>query len=106
MKTIFSIASGLDQHHHQKFNNKQNQLFNDFLNEPNKYTANAQKIIAISHMDGAMERWQVQLDENYWVFIDCNIPYPWGTSDGVNSFFGMVLIAGYQIGDEIFLNSN
>lgn len=65
----------------------------------------SEKILAISHMDGSMERWKVQLDEDFFLFVDCNIPFPWSTSDG-SGYFGMVVIIGYQIKNDIFLNSN
>ena len=66
---------------------------------------NSEMILAIRHMDGAMERWKVQLDEDYFLFIDCNIPLPWGASDD-SGYFGTVVITGYEINDEVFLNSN
>lgn len=66
---------------------------------------NSEMIFAIRHMDGAMERWKVQLDEGYFLFIDCNIPFPWATSDD-NGYFGTVVITGYEINEEVFLNSN
>ena len=67
--------------------------------------AHSEKVSTISHMDGSMERWKVQLTEDFFIFIDCNIPLPWSTSDDTG-FFGTVLIIGYQIKDDAFLNSN
>lgn len=33
------------------------------------------------HMDGTTERWQIQLDEAFYVYIDGGVPKPWSTSD-------------------------
>ena len=54
-------------------------------------------------MDGTCERWEIELDSGLFLYLDCNIPSPWGTSE---KYFGTVSIFGYRIGEEIYLETN
>ena len=67
MKIISVIENSLSQQLIQKLKPAQQQLIEVFLKYPNEYKANAIRASLREHMDGATERWRIQLDADFYV---------------------------------------
>lgn len=103
MKIISAIENSLGPRLlEQKFSPEQRTLLKDFLANPNNYSDRSVKTSERIHADGSTERWIIQLSEDLAIFIDGSVPSPWSTSDEF-SFFGSVVVVGYDLGDEFYL---
>jgi hypothetical protein len=103
LKLIFNVENNLSLQAQANFSKSQEILFEQFLNNPNDFIQNSRKIGEMPHMDGVCERWEVWLDKNFLLYLDCNVPTPWGTTE---QYYGTVMVFGYKISGQIYLATN
>jgi hypothetical protein len=72
-----------------------------FLADADSYRRGALRTSLIEHQDGITERWQIQLEKGFSVFVDCSTPSPWSSSNQ-RDFYSSVVLVGYDAGDDNF----
>ncbi len=73
-----------------------------FLEYPNEYKSKAIRASLREHQDGTIERWQIQLDADFYVYIDGSSPKPWSSTDS-ESYFLHVILVGYERSEDFYL---
>jgi len=72
-----------------------------FLADADSYRDGALRTRLIEHQDGITERWQIQLDRDFRIFLDCSTPSPW-SSTNQRDFYSSVVLVGYDTGGDNF----
>ena len=75
------MENSLSQQIIQKLSPAQQRLIDVFLEHPNDFKSKALRTSLREHQDGTIERWQIQLESDFYVYIDGSSPKPWSSSD-------------------------